>query len=64
MFASKISNFTFRVKHKYSNYIEENSDGIGFKLIEKFLINHYCVASDSYQSFINYDKSAKRAIIV
>jgi hypothetical protein len=31
MLVSKISNFTFRVKHKINNYINENSDEIGFK---------------------------------
>jgi hypothetical protein len=64
MSVSKISNFTFRFKHKINNNIEENSDEIDFKLIEKFLVNHYCVASHSYQSFMNYDKPVKRVIIV
>ncbi len=64
MFVSKISNFTFRVKHKTNNYINENSDEIGFKLIEKCLVNRYCVVSDSYQSFMIYNKHIKRVIIV
>jgi hypothetical protein len=32
--------------------------------VEKFLVNHYCVASHSFESFMNYNKPVKRVTTV
>jgi hypothetical protein len=63
MLASKILRLKFRVKHKINNYIEENSDEIGFQYIIKFLVNHYCISSASFEDFMNNNRPKKRVII-
>jgi hypothetical protein len=64
MLVSKVLDIKFRVKHRIVNYINENSDEIGFKLIGQFCINHYCLTAGSYEDFFNNNRPKKRAIIV
>jgi hypothetical protein len=60
----KISRFKFRVKHRINDYINDNSNEIGFKLIAKFCVKHNCIASDSYEDLMNGNKPKKRVIII
>jgi hypothetical protein len=64
MLASKLLGIKFRVKHRINNYIEENSDEIGFEFIFKFLVNHYCISSASFEDLMNNNRPKKRKIIV
>ncbi len=63
MLVSKILRLKFRVKHRINNYIEENSDEIGFQYLIKFLIKYYCLTANSFQDFMNNNRTKKRAII-
>jgi hypothetical protein len=60
MLASKI----LGIKRRIDNYIDDNSDEIGFKLIEKLAVNHYCCSAGSYEDFMNYCRSNKKLIII
>ncbi len=64
MLGSKVLDIKFGVKHRITNYINENSDEIGFEFIGKFCIDHYCFIAGSYEDFLNNNKPKKRVIIV
>jgi len=64
MIASKILNFKSRIKQRIDNYINYNSDEIGFGLIYKFLVNHFCITPASYEDYMIDNISKKRVIIV
>jgi hypothetical protein len=64
MIASKILSFKSRIKQRIDNYINYNSDEIGFGLIFKFLVNHFCIAPASYEDYMIDNISKKRVIIV
>ncbi len=63
MLVSKILRLKFRVKHRINNYIEENSDEIGFQYLIKFLIKYYCLTANSFEDFMNNNRTKKRTII-
>jgi hypothetical protein len=63
MLVSKILRLKFRVKHRINNYIEENSDEIGFQYIIKYLVNHYCISGASFEDLMNNNRPKKRVII-
>jgi hypothetical protein len=52
MLISKILDIIFGVKHRFINYIDENSDEIGFKFIEQFCVDYYCFIAGSYEDFL------------
>ncbi len=58
MLVSKVLDIKFGV-----NYINENSNEIGFEFIGKFCINHYCFIAGSFEDFLNNNRPKKRAII-
>jgi hypothetical protein len=64
MLASKLLRIKFRVKHRIDNYIQENRNEIGFELIFKFLVNHYCISGASFVDFMNNNRPKMRIIIV
>jgi hypothetical protein len=63
MLASKLLRIKYRVKHRIDNYIQENKDEIGFDLIFKFLVNHYCISGASFEDLMNNNRPKKRIII-
>jgi hypothetical protein len=63
MLISKVLDINFGVKHRIANYINENSDEIGFKFIGQFCVDHYCFNAGSYEDFLNNNRPKKRALI-
>ncbi len=63
MLVSKVLDIKFGVKHRITNYINENSDEIGFEFIGIFFINHYCFIAGSHEDFMNNNRPKKRALI-
>jgi hypothetical protein len=64
MLVSKILGLTVRVKHRIDNYINDNSDEIGVKLIEKCCADHYVMSVASVEDFMNYRRPKKRVTII
>jgi hypothetical protein len=63
MLVSKVLDIKSRVKHRITDYINENSDEIGFKFIIKFCFDHYCFIAGSYEDFLSNNRPKKRALI-
>jgi hypothetical protein len=63
MLVSKVLDIKFGVKHRIINYVNENSDEIGFKFIAQFCVDHYCLIAGSYEDFLNNNRPKKRALI-
>jgi hypothetical protein len=63
MLVSKVLDIKFGVKHRINNYINENSDEIGFKFIGKFCVDHYCFIAGSYEHLLNNIRPKKRKLI-
>jgi hypothetical protein len=60
----KILGLKVRVKHRIDNYINDNSDEIGVKLIEKCCADHYVMAAASVDDFMNHRRPKKGKIII